>query len=42
MQEEFYNISDECSKCCNMLEYLIGNQTKDAFFIVSCFIEVMK
>ena len=35
MEVVFYNIKDECSKCCSMSEDFIGNQTRDACFIVS-------
>ena len=40
-EQVFYNIPDECSKHCCLLEYFTGNQTKHACFTVSRFTIMM-
>ena len=37
MEQVFYNIQNDCVKCCSMSEYFIDNQAKHASFIVSNF-----
>ena len=42
MVKVYYNITDECSKCCSMSEYFTGDQTKHTCFMVSCFAIMMQ